>query len=471
MKLHFSKQSGFTIPQVLFTAVFLVSLGIIMASSAVINMQFATRTQKSASAAMIAEAGVNYYLWHLSHNNEDYCDGATCGTLGPDGYGPFTYDYKDDGGKKIGTYSIYVQPPSQTTTTTTIKSIGKYNGQTSSRTIQAQIAIPSFAQYSILTNTEIWIGQNESVNGPLHSNIGVHFDGTTNDSVTAAQATYRPTAQFGGNGQIKNGVWGIGGPQSFWRFPVPPVDFNSVTADLQKLKADAQSGGRYLNPTNPGNPSSKLGYYLELRADNSIDVYRVTQDRCGSISRNFSQNIPRPANGILFVEDNVWIRNYSNDKYNNRLTIAAAYLPENASTNKTITITGNILYNVKDGSNAIGLIAQKDVKVSRLAPNTLEINAAMLAQKGHVWYQKDTLAGTNCSQSVKTTITVYGAIATNQYWTWTYVTGSAPNYTTVDGYNTTVNTYDQKLKFNPPPSFPLAGSFSILNYREILTNP
>jgi len=472
MKQFFSKsRRGIALYQVIVTGTVILTICVSVATIVLSTLRFATRTQRAVSATYIAEAGINYYLWHLSHNVTDFCDGVACGTLGADGYGPFTYDYTSSDGRKLGTYSIYVKPPSGASASVTVKSIGNASGGSAPRTLQASIAIPSFAQYAILTNTEIWIGPGETVDGALHSNIGIHFDGVGNDAVSSAQSTYRPTPQFGGNNTVKNGVWGTGGPSSFWKFPVPPVDFQSVTADLVKLKADAQASGRYLAPTSPGQPTSKLGYYLELRGDGAIDVYRLTREQCTSTNRTFIQTIPHPANNILFVEDNVWIRSKPNETMPGRLTIAAAYLPANASTYKTITIMGDIKYTNKTGSSALGLIGQQDVKVSRQAPATLYIDGAMLAQNGHVWYQKDTLGGTSCSQQVKTSITVYGTIATNLFWTWTYVTGNAGNYVTVDGYSTTNNSYDKNFRLTPPPSFPLTGTFSILNYREILQNP
>ena len=96
-----------------------------------------------------------------------------------------------------------------------------------------------------------------------------------------------------------------------------------------------------------------------------------------------------------------------------------------------------------------------------------KLTAALLAQKGHSYYDSSTLAS-SCSNQVKTKITVYGAISSYLFWTWTYVNGSG---NTIDGYNTTVSTYDNYLKLNPPPSFPTTGSFSVLNFRELLENP
>lgn len=464
--------AGFTMIQVLITSLLLISLGVILATAAVFNFQYASYIQKSYDAGDIAEAGVNYYLWHLSHNVNDYCDGGSCGSADANGfYGPFHHTYTDSSGKTAGTYDLYIKPPANYATTVTVKSVGRVTGLRTSRVIQAQLAIPSMAAYSLLTGTEAWVGPHETFNGPVHSNVGLHIDGTVSAPATAALSTYTPGSSFGGDGKVHPGIWGNGGPTANWQYPVQAVDFNAVTTNLQQLKTSAQSGGKYLAS------SGKKGYLLYLKADGSIDAYKVTAENCNGqhLTKQFYQNIAKPANGILFVEDDVWVQSNGTqpnvDKYPGRLTIATGRFPATPSTYTTITIYGDILYAAKDGTTAIGLIAQKDIKVSQFAPSTIEVDAALLAQTGHVWYNSGTLGNNgNCGTSVKTSILSYGSIASYDYWTWTWVNGSGA---TTDGYTTTTNNYDTNLKFNPPPGFPTltTGAFSILNYRELLGGP
>ena len=60
----------------------------------------------------MAEAGINYYVWHLNHNNSDYKDGGTTPST-PDpqlGYGPYTHDYINSNGAKEGTYTLWIKP-------------------------------------------------------------------------------------------------------------------------------------------------------------------------------------------------------------------------------------------------------------------------------------------------------------------------------------------------------------------------
>src|SRR3989344_2317093 len=65
----------------------LVSLGIF-------ENRVSTVTQNKELAFHIAEAGINYYRWHLAHAPTDYQDG----TGGP---GPYIHDYKDKDGVVI----------------------------------------------------------------------------------------------------------------------------------------------------------------------------------------------------------------------------------------------------------------------------------------------------------------------------------------------------------------------------------
>jgi hypothetical protein len=435
---------------VLIMAFILSAMGMIGAQLLISNARFNQYEARSEQALNVAEAGVNYYLWHLAHNSSDYKDGGSTPAASP--YGPYVHNYYDSDGNLLGTYTLYITPPSSGSTVVTVKSIGQVPHFSGTRTVLAQVGQPSFANYVLLTGTEVWFGSNETTTGPVHSNVGVHFDGTNNGPVYAANATYKPTPQFGGDGTTHNGVWGTGGPTSQWQYPVPAIDFSSVTADLPTLKSLAQAGGTYLSGTNG------KGYYLFLRSDGTIDYYKVTNETGAGLNKTLiSSGNAAPANGVLYVADDVWVEGTN---WPGRIDIVASRLPDTAATNATINIVGNVTYAAKDGSDAIGLIAQKDVHVADYAPSTLEIDGAMLAQKGHVWVDSNA--------PVKSKITVYGAIASYDYWTWTWVNNS--NSVTA-GYAITNTTFDSNLIYAPPPQYPTTGNYSILNWREQLYNP
>lgn len=434
-------RKGSYLPIILIASVLFLAFASALIGLAMANIKRSANQEKAVSNLNIAEAGVNYYMWHLSHDDKDYCDGSACTGVSP--YGPYIHDYKNSQGEIIGTYSLYIKPPAQGEASVQVRSIGKALNSKSESIVVADIGMPSFARYSFVSNTECWFGENETTNGPVHSNVGVHFDGTSNGIVSASLKTYKPASSFGGDGQYHDGVWGKGGPKGFWVYPVPAVDFDKVSVDLNNLKIEAQKGGIYLDS------SKSLGYYLKLN-NNSIEVYKVTRERSSGISATLLSIKSAPQNGVIFVNDNVWI----DGTYNGKLTVAASLSQGNQSAR--ISIKDNLLYAAKDGSANIGLISEGDITVPEYAAANLEIDGALLAQNGHVWFP-------NVAGVVKNSISIYGSIASNLTWTWSYADSTGR---IVSGYQTTAQTYDPYLTLSPPPQFPTTGSFVLLSWRQ-----
>ena len=442
------EEHGFSIVLVLAIGVVFITLGTILAQLAVSNIAFDLHEQRSLAAQNIAEAGVNYYMWHLSHNTTDYCDGGpTCSGAGP--FGPYVHDYYDANNTKIGTFTLTITPPPSGSTITTVQSVGRVTGLNSSRTILAQLGIPSFASYIFLSNSELDFSSTATTTGPVHSNVGIDFEGANNGPVTAANSTY--VSQVDGNSH--NGVWGGGGPQSQWQFPVPAINFNQVTVDLSALSTLAQaSGGVYLNN------SGGIGFYLNLKSNGTIDVYKVRSQNSAGITTTFIRNQAAPTNGIVFSTENLWIAGTS---WSKRTTIAAAKLPDSPANRRSINIINNITYAAKDGTDVLGLVAQQDIFLPQYVPNTMEIDAALLAQNGSIGY--DTSNG-----GVKTQFTLYGSLEQNQNAYGFKVVGCG-SY--CSGFPTTVYGFDTNLTYAPPPSYPTTGAYQILNWRELLSGP
>jgi len=460
---------GYFLPMLLvFAVVMLITTGAVMSLN-YNNYSIVKRLVKSNQALSIAEAGINYYLWHLSHNNQDYCDGEACSGEGP--YGPYTHTYKNTTGEVLGSYAITITKPQGSSTVVSIRS----DGLTTSgeqRTVVATLGIPSFSQYSFISNHQAWFGNTESTNGLVHSNGGIRYDGTANGVVSSAVQTYTPGSCFGGDGQVKNGIWGSGGPTSYWQFPVPQVDFNQLTSDLKDLQTAAQEGGIYL-PTLLNNQGQKTysGYAVRFNAGNTITVGKVTAklDHAGLSSSCVkhshyksliqstvweSTNRNLPTNGVIFVADNAWVWG----TVGSRVTLASGRFPDTTSTNTNIFLQNDITYTVKDGTVALGLISQGDLLVNSAAESDLNIDAYLLSQKGKVFmpYYPN-------NQAIKDKITVYGGIASYSWWTWSWVNNSNQ---VISGYQNTVQTYDNYLALNPPPYFPTTGSFAILSWKE-----
>lgn len=449
---------------IVFAFLFISTMGG-MLSLFVYQNRLAHKVQAKEAALQIAEAGINYYRWHLAHDEEDYADGTgdVCDYSNP--CGPYTHDYNDPlTAEKIGEFELYITPPPVGSTLVTIKSTGWVEGFTGqSRIIEVKYGIPSLTKYALLTNSDIWIGDTEGVVGPLHSNGGVRMDGTNDSIVSSAKLTYTCGAGHCSPSQVKPGVWGDGSGSSLWQYPVPLIDFNTISLDLGNMKADS-SGVHY-------GDSEVEGYRVVFKNDGTFDVYTVDSLKSAVQQVNdnwtnwtwiaeepntqtFLANVGAPANGIIFIEDNVWVEGV----VNGRFTLISAKLTGIPADYTTIIINDNLTYLARDDSNSLGLIAEKDIKIPRYAPDVLTVDAIMMAQYGRAFYNY------YASHVVKTSIEVYGGIITNNVWTWSWCNGDP--CLTVDGYNQTTSIYDNNVTFFPPPSFPNTGEYTFISWEE-----
>lgn len=519
------RAGGFILPGVLSLIIAAGILGTALLTVILNNFFIGGNNIKSQQAFNIAEAGVNYYLWHMSHAGSDFKDGKTTPTT-PDptlGYGPYVHTYMDADAREAGTYTLWIKPKGAGSTIATVRSIGKAEGSDITRTVQADIGASSFASYGLVADTEFWFGNNEAANGPVFSNVGLRMDGPSSDTVGSANATYVPSSSYGGNGSTSRpGVWcnsTVTSPvncntrdKSNWLYPQSSVDFNQVSSSLCTMKktalADytatasvaAQSNAcsqTSISRTNAYIPqvstsfSTTQGYLIQLNTNGTYDLHRVTgeddtrADYAAALTRTaVATGIAIPPSGVIFVEDNVWVR--TNPTFHGRVSIAAGRLATSSST--TITIADDVIYSTKNGSDAIGLITEKDVLVAPYAPPStgafnFEINAATLAQSGSVtWprYYDGTSTVVKGWVNANQTFNYYGSVATRQSWTWNYSYGSNPGGGAVrdpvsgsyyGGIMHTTTSYDYNLLYAPPPSYPVTGSYNILSWREVLTKP
>jgi hypothetical protein len=262
------------------------------------------------------------------------------------------------------------------------------------------------------------------------------------------------------------------------RFPVAVVDFTGITTDLSLMKANAISGGRYFAA------SGAQGYRIVLKTNDTFDIYRVnslrsapnnctnSQNETGwgvwSINntggaQTFLQNYPLPANGIIFVEDHVWV---DGDVNSARVTIAAGRFPDSASTWKNIIINDDLLYTNYDGQDAVALIAQGNITTGLYndpdANENLRIDAALIAQNGRVGRY---FYSSNCGSTHRENrLTLYGMIGTNKRYGFAW--GSASSVSS--GYTIREIIYDGNLLYSPPPSFPLTSNqYITLSWEEV----
>ncbi len=428
-------------------------------------------------AFQLAEAGIEYYRWHLAHAATDYTDG----TGNP---GPYIHDVKDADGDVVGQFELTITPPPIGSTIVKVRSKGVLQSNPSiSRAIQATLAIPSLAKFAVVANNDMRFGPGTEIFGPIHSNGGIRFEGLSHNLVTSSKSTYDDPDD--GNTQQKFGVYTPLSPAdpnppaavpsrpdvfvAGRQFPIQSFDFAGLTFDLAQMKADAQANGRYIDA------SGAQGYRILLKNNDTFDLYRVTSLRAapngctnslnqagwGTWSVNnqtFIANYPFPANGVIFVEDHLWIEGEIDGA---RLTIAAARFPDNAATRRSITVNNNLTYNHYDGTDVIALVSQDSFNVGMWSPLNLRIDAALVAQNGRVgryYYDNDCKSG-GVNYYDRDTITLYGMIATNQRYGFAYTDGT--------GYSSRDITYDTNLLYGPPPSFPLTSSqYQTISWQE-----
>ncbi len=430
------------------------------------NIGFSFKTRSKEQALHIAESGIEFYRWYLAHNVEGKTTAqiqafwAAAGTYGV--ASDYERDYYDPGGGVIGHYKIHVTPPTTGSTIAIIKSTGwTLKHPTIQRTVQVRLRRPAWSEYTVLSNNNIRFGNGTTIQGKIFSNGGVHFDGVATNLVQSAVSTY-----FDSDSDVnatKAGVWSswagdynssmhsnvfLAGKQ----YPVATRDFTSIQGDLSLMKTDANNGvngGRYFNNAN-------LGREITLKNNDTFDIRTVKTINANTNAiasyQGGSSNYPLPDNGVIFVENNVWIKGTINTR---KVTIAAADLTSGGS--KDIYIEDNLLYTNTNGSDILGLVAQNDIEVVYNSPDFLTVDAALLAQTGRVgrlYYTS--LVG---SADHRNTITVYGAIASNQRYGFAWTDGT--------GYTNRNLIYDNDLLYYPPPYFPTGTQYKLDLWDEL----
>lgn len=442
-------------------------------------------------AFQIAEVGNEYYRWHLAHDKEDYQDGQTwcCSNPPCEWCGPYVHDYKDKDDISTGQFSLRIKPPSEGSKIVTIESTGKVVGEPLlKRVIETKLDFPSFTKYVVVANDKMRFGEGTTIYGEIHSNDGIRFDGLAHNLVLSAKTTYDdldydactrnswavhtcvspadpvPPTPLPNRPDVFNAGRLVG---------VPAIDFTGLSSNLAKIKEKAQENGLYFAP------SGALGYHIVLKTTNKFDVYTVTSlkekpdKKCrtnedgwgiwsiknetllGPADRDF------PANGLIFVEDNLWV---DGQIYMARITIASGKFPENPTTDTSIIINNNLFYSTYGlvNGDAVGLFAQKNINVGLFSENNLQIDAALIAKNGRVgryYYNAD--CGDNRNRQ---SITINGMIVTNKRYGFSYICDGK----ICSGYQTRILNYDSNLRNSPPPYFPLtADQYTTISWREV----
>lgn len=469
------KSKGQIAVELLFLSAVVVALITGFISLAASLLEVSVRAQNKLQAFAIAEAGIEYYRWHLAHAPEDFEDGTGKA-------GPYVHEYYDKDGNEIGSYSLSITPPPTGSTIVTITSTGSVLADASvKKIIQVKMGIASFAKYAWAINADLAFGTDAAVYGEIYSNAGVHFDGVAHNLVESALTTYNdPT-----NGNRTEWAVYTDGPPAD---PAPPtayssqsniflagravgqpaLNFTGLTEDLATIKSAAQASGTYFAS------SSAYGYDLDF-SGTSYTVYKVTAT-VPPPSRNCKNSDDQsgwdlwsvktetlyatgtiPENGDMFFEDNVWVRGTVDGV---RVTVASGRFPTNPSTYSNIIVNNSLDYTSFDGTDTIALIAQGNALIGYASDNNLTIDAAMIAQNGQFGrYYYSSSCG---SSYIRNEVTTLGMISEGST---EFTIGL--NYGS-SGYDNRTYNYDANLLYSPPPSFPLTtDEYSLISWQEL----
>lgn len=412
-------------------------------------------------ALAMAEAGINYYRWHLVHAPEDLQDGQAwcCASPPCSACGPYEHDYLDPEGGVMGKYSLEIKGKQQCgqMTAVSITSTGwSQQFPKTKRKVKVRYIRPSVADYAYLLNDNVWAGADREIKGPYHSNGGIRMDGENKSLVTSARETWTCTSSFGCSpAQEKPGVFTTAnGVEELFDFPVPPFDFAGITMDLAEIKNLTQRGqGIYLPP------SGNQGYHLVFRNDRSIDVYKITQ--LDSIyaydlengwhwedsvidNENFLGNYAVPEScGLVFAEDNLW----TEGEIKGKITVVSADLI-NPNTETDVWLEGDIEYTTRDGSDGLVLVGQRNNLIGLYVPDRLELDGIYIAQTGH--FGRNHYPSWYSPYHKRDYLEIFGSVVSNGRVGTKWTSGGS----WVSGFNQRENIYDPQQNFNPPAFLP-----------------
>jgi len=451
-------QSGIALVLVLvFASVFGVSVAGLMGFTLTQSRLGITKAI-SEEAFNIAEAGLEYYHWFLSHYPTDVQDG----TGAP---GPYVHTYASPETGAVGEYSLDITGNFScgVLQSVDVRSTGVSDADTRfARTVYGRHARPSVAEYAYIIDEDVWVGPDSEITGPEHSNGGIRMDGTNNSLVTSAVATWTCDSSFGCSPtQTVNGVFGSGPHSSLWQYPVQEIDFNLIGSNFASLKTYAQTEGVYLPPYGTrtqnvaGYQVATNGYHLIFNSDGTVDIYRVTQtsgwwgwltgigwrpDMHIITNEVFLERRSIPATcALIFVEDKTWVEGVVSGK------VAVVVAEPGHSYNPDVILRDDITYATDGSVDGITIIAEGGIFIPPQSPDDLELNGIFVAQGdrfGRAYYSND----------MKSQLTLRGTVVSTRRVGTQWTCSGTP----CSGYLNRDNSYDRLQTTNPPPFTPVA---------------
>lgn len=417
-------------------------------------------THQRTEALSIAEAGLDYYRWFLSH-----FPGNT--TNGTGQSGPYVSTYLDPESGIAGTYSLSIvgngscgAVQSIDVTSTGVPN----NAPTVSSMLVGRYAAPSVAAFSYIIGSSVWAGADRVINGPYHSNGGVRMDGSANAPVSSSLATWNCTSNFGCSPTQGSapGVVGSGPNQNLWTYPTPQIDFAGISADFALRKATAIASGLYLaRYSSTSGQNSRRGYHLIFNSNGTITVRRVSSVTTLSVqpvnstngssdytlinTESFYQTLTLPAQcGLIFVEDNVWVEGIIPSK----VTLVVAGVVD-TNFKPDVVLLNNITYATTNGTEGLTIIGAHDILIAPNSPTNMTLNGIFVAQSGAFGRNRYSCPS---SYEPRGTLTILGTTVSNLRTGTRWMNGCGLGSDA--GYQIRIDAYDRQNSTNPPPFTP-----------------
>jgi hypothetical protein len=426
-----------------------------------------TKTEED-RALQIAEAGIEYYRWRLAHFPDDITDGTGVP-------GPYVHTYEDPEEGPIGQFSLEIGGEmlcGQAQVVIATSTGSTYKDPSIMRTIVVRIARPSVADYSYLVDSNVWAGDTRTIIGPYHSNGVVRMDGDNRSAVTSkVNTTSCSGAGLGGCSGTINGVYGAGTHPEWWRWAQPDISFSNFDFDFGEMEALASTTGIYLPKIS--NDTSVYGYYLELKNNRTVDIYRVTSvnwitsvtpgnqtisfpELLGNVgtlrqlieTRNIPQGCP-----IIYVSDRTWLEG----QVSGRVTVVANDV---GAASPDLFLQDNISYATGAGTDGLTVLAERNLLIPLYVPDNMTINGVFFAQKGAYGRPHyGSVSGYNGYRS-RTSLTTNGTVVSKLR------TGT--QWSDGQGFDTRNDNYDRNLAESPPPRTPFTSpDFRFIEWREV----
>ncbi len=345
-----------------------------------------------------------------------------------------------------GSYNVIIDPddsnPENYLKKYRIRSTGQMDSISSE--LEVEVRTDSYARYCYFTDDEhfrwygwyrvpVWFVTGDRLKGPTQTNSHFHLYGSPlfSDRTKSADNymyyfhdgyiySYPPDRPTRDNPVFEQGI----------QLGTKPLGMPSKALDLRTA---AVRGGLHLT-----GPTTIL-----LKNDGTMNV---TNSHKGWNNKNMFL----PDNGALFVTGG---NLYISGTLKGQLSVG---------TNRNVVVTSNITYNTDPRTNpestdVLGLIAERDVVISRNAPYNVKVEASIMALGNSFivenWWQPP----------AKGVLTVYGGIIQRErgpVGTFSSSTGRKRS-----GYSKSYH-YDRRLVNFPPPFYPTTGDYISLSWRQ-----